>query len=78
MNLYVRRKLKYHQRLSTPVEGLVYQHTPRDSAIGHADLLRAVRDYYQAHPDEGEYRLGHVEEAIFSLLHRGFIEEVVA
>ncbi len=74
--MYQRRKLKYHQRLVTMLESLVFEHTPADRPAAGPDIVKSVRDACERHPEDGRYGPAEVAEAIAGLSARGFLLEV--
>lgn len=70
---YVRVRLTYHQRLATPLEGLVYQKASPTEPVDADDLVGRVLGFCHAHPEDGVPSRAEVEAAVASLFLRGFL-----
>lgn len=75
-NHFARLKAGRHQKLQTPLEGVVYGQVPEDRLVVINDILEGVRGYFAAHPQEGKYDQKATVRAVVNLAERGFLKEV--
>lgn len=74
---FVSRKQRFHTRLNSVLEGVVYNKTPSDRLVLKDDIVAAAVRHFGDHPEDGPGPTPReVCGTVDSLAERGFLLEV--
>lgn len=71
--MYVKRPLKFHEKLPTALSGIVYQLAPAKDGMVEGEMVDVVAKWYKDHPQEGHHSRGEIRKTVGLLIDLGYL-----
>jgi hypothetical protein len=72
--MYIKRTLKFHEKLPSPLAGIVYQQASLKEPLSVGDLVERTHKYFTNHPQEGYHNRGTIRKVVELLVQLGYLQ----